>query len=135
MELEGRRKARRAPNLTPLIDVVFLLLVFFMLTAHFVREETVEIALPDAESSAARDVDDPLEVIIDPQGRLLYGGSAAGPQELEKMLRRALGARGEKVVTLRGDKRASLDATVSALDAARKAGADSVDIVTIRQPE
>lgn len=134
MELEGRRKARRAPNLTPLIDVVFLLLVFFMLTAHFIREETVEIALPDAESSAARDVDDPLEVIIDSQGRLLYGGRAAGPQELEKMLRRALGARREKVVTLRGDKRASLDATVSALDAARKAGADSVDIVTIRQP-
>lgn len=133
MEFEGRRKASHAPNLTPLIDVVFLLLVFFMLTAHFVREETIKIALPQAESSTAKDMDDPLEVIIDPQGRLLYEGAALEPQALESRLRHVLSTRREKVVTLRGDKEANLGATVSALDIARKAGADSVDIVTIRQ--
>ncbi|MES9888895.1 MAG: biopolymer transporter ExbD, partial [Candidatus Sedimenticola sp. 6PFRAG1] len=41
-----RRRSSTVLNLTPLIDIVFLLLVFFMLTAHFIQEERIDIELP-----------------------------------------------------------------------------------------
>jgi len=132
MEFEGRRKASHVPNLTPLIDIVFLLLVFFMLTAHFVRDEAIKINLPEAESSSIVNPEKPVEVIVDPDGRLLFQGSVVDAASLARGLREALAARSEKVVTIRGDRKSNLGATVSALDAARKAGAEAVDIITAK---
>ena len=135
MEFEGRRRTSHVPNLTPLIDVVFLLLVFFMLTAHFVRDESISIDLPQAESSAALDPEKSVEVVIDQDGRLLFDGAPRDADALETALRHVLESRSKKIVTLRGDRKANLGATVTALDAARKAGADSVDIITSKPPQ
>ncbi|WP_175452561.1 ExbD/TolR family protein [Thiohalomonas denitrificans] len=118
------------PNLTPLIDAVFLLLVFFMLTSHFVREEALNIDLPVAESGEATGEDDQLEVIINAQGRFLMNDHVVDPEALEATLRRALEQRENRVVRIRGDRGADLGSAVKVLDTARKAGAEAVDIVT-----
>ena len=55
MQFEGGRRSSHVPNLTPLIDIVFLLLIFFMLTSHFVREDALDIQLPEAESGHSLD--------------------------------------------------------------------------------
>ena len=59
-------------NLTPLIDIVFLLLVFFMLTAHFVDEKQIDLTLPGAVSAEAVNKELPVTVSIDRGGDLLY---------------------------------------------------------------
>lgn len=132
MHFEGRRKSSMGLNLTPLIDVVFLLLVFFMLTSHFVRDEMIPLALPAAETGQPL-TGDTLQLVLDDQNRILLDGKTVPQAALEERLRMELLPRTHKRLQLKGDKRAALGLTVEVLDAARKAGAEGVDIIT-RQP-
>lgn len=130
MQFEGTRRSGQAPNLTPLIDIVFLLLVFFMLTAHFVQDESIAIQLPQAETAVSREDDAAVVVVLDSDGRIHLAGNIIEAQALEGALRRALQGRSKKWVTLRGDRTSDLGNAVTILDAARKAGAETVDVVT-----
>jgi len=129
MQFEGRRRSSNIPNLTPLIDIVFLLLVFFMLTSHFVRENAIDIDLPVADSGKALEDDKQIEVVIDAQGSIRIHNQLIEPEALETTLRQALDGQSEKVVRVRGDRSAALGRAVTILDASRKAGAQAVDIV------
>lgn len=133
MQFEGRRRTGQVPNLTPLIDIVFLLLVFFMLTSHFVQEQALNIDLPVADSGEAVTEDNQLEVVLSPEGHLLIDDHIVELENLEAVLQQHLEGRDDKLVRVRGDRGAPLGKAVSVLDAARKAGADSVDIVTEQQ--
>ena len=133
MQFEGRRRISHVPNLTPLIDIVFLLLVFFMLTSHFVREDTIEIDLPVADSGESIEYDEQLEVVIDAQGRIIVNDQFVEAESLVSTLRKALSTKKEKVIRVRGDRTADLEHAVLVLDASRKAGAEAVDIVTERK--
>lgn len=132
MHFEGRRKGGHGLNLTPLIDVVFLLLVFFMLTSHFIRDEMIPLTLPTAETGQPLS-GDIIQVVLDDANRILIDGQTIAPIDLEGRLHEDLRLRTDKRVQLRGDKKAALGLTVEVLDAARKAGADGVDIIT-REP-
>jgi biopolymer transport protein ExbD len=130
MAFEPRRHASGVLNLTPLIDIVFLLLVFFMLTAHFIEEERIDIRLPQASSG------DPLPdaryvtVTLAPDGRLLVDGIATDMAELAEVLRGALHSPGKRFVRLKGDRQADFGQAVQIIDAARLAGAEALDIQT-----
>ncbi|MCU7942311.1 MAG: biopolymer transporter ExbD [Candidatus Thiodiazotropha sp. (ex Cardiolucina cf. quadrata)] len=130
MEYEYKRRSSQVLNLTPLIDIVFLLLVFFMLTAHFIEDEAIDIQLPVAESSQPSDDDDTVEVALLPNGDLLVDGRAATLDNLEDTLRGALHAPNKRYVRLKGDQAAAFGAGVKVIDAARSAGAESLDILT-----
>ena len=132
MHFEGRKKASQGLNLTPLIDVVFLLLIFFMLTSHFVRDEVIPLALPTAETGHSPE-GELLQVMLDAQGRILVGEEIISKEALENRLQQELQDRSDKRLRIRGDRVASLGMTVYVLDAARKAGAEGVDIVTREQ--
>lgn len=133
MQFEGRRRSSNIPNLTPLIDIVFLLLVFFMLTSHFVRENAIDIDLPVADSGKVLKDDKQIEVVIDAQGGIRIHNQLIEPEALETTLRQALDGQSEKVVRVRGDRSAALGRAVTILDASRKAGALAVDIVAERK--
>ncbi|NIP74221.1 MAG: biopolymer transporter ExbD [Gammaproteobacteria bacterium] len=133
MRLEGRPKASRVPNLTPLIDIVFLLLVFFMLTSHFVREQALGIELPESSSGASLEPAPPVEVAVDQYGVVRMDDRVLAPEELVAVLRQALQQRTDKVVRVRGDRAAALGAAVNVLDAAQEAGAEAVDLVTLER--
>lgn len=130
MQFEGRRRSGQMPNLTPLIDIVFLLLVFFMLTSHFVQEQAIDIDLPVAESGEAVGEDNQLELVITAEGRFLLDDHFVETPSLEAVLREKLAQRQERSLRVRGDRAAPLGLAVTVLDAARKAGASGVDIVT-----
>ncbi len=130
MQFEGYRRSSNIPNLTPLIDVVFLLLIFFMLTSHFVRNESLNIELPEAETGERLQEGDVLEIIIDADGNLIYQNQKMDDALLEEKLRGDLLTVQDKNVRIKGDERADLGKAVRVLDIARKAGASGVDIVT-----
>jgi biopolymer transport protein ExbD len=130
MQFEGRRRSTQTPNLTPLIDIVFLLLVFFMLTSHFVQEQSLNIELPVADSGDAVGEDSQLEVVIAKDGRLLINDHFVEDETLVEVLRAALEGREDKQVRIRGDRTSPLGRSVTVLDAARRAGANGVDIVS-----
>jgi len=133
VEFEGLPPRRHIPNLTPLIDIVFLLLIFFLLTSHFVKDESLDIALPEAESARAFENEEALEIIIDQMGDIIVNDQHINPDRLDEILRLSLAKRNKKQVILRGDQSVPLSLTVKVMDAARKAGAESLDIIT-KQP-
>jgi biopolymer transport protein ExbD len=130
MRLEVPRRSRHLLNLTPLIDVVFLLLVFFMLTAHFVSEQAIPVELPKARSGASLEQVDNITVALGAGGGITVSGRSVAVTELEAVLHEALQPLESKRVVIRGDSGAQLGVTVAVLDAARKAGAERVDIET-----
>ena len=130
VEFEGLQRNRKVISLTPLIDIVFLLLVFFMLTAHFVDDQALDITLPEAESAKLIDDDKAIEIVLDKTGHILINQKYITPDELDKVLQSLLNKNSNKQVILRGDEIAQLGLTVKVMDAARKAGAESLDIIT-----
>ena len=132
MQFEGARRGARIPNLTPLIDIVFLLLVFFLLTAHFVKDETLPVDLPEAVSGEAGDTKELLEIVLDGENHLFVDGRAVAAEKLAPTIRKALTDRASKQVRLRGDRHAEMARVVMVMDAARRAGASGLDIVTQR---
>ena len=130
MEFKGLTARHKTPNLTPMIDIVFLLLVFFMLTAHFVKDQSLDIVLPEADSAAKLDDEGALEISINNKDEILIDKEIIKPEELDITIQQSLQGRSNKQVVLRGDKSSKLDLTVQVMDAARKAGAESLDIIT-----
>ena len=130
MQFEGGRRSSHVPNLTPLIDIVFLLLIFFMLTSHFVREDTLNIQLPEAASGQQLDEKKSIEVVINAEEQWLYEGEVVDADKLKQVLREDLSKLEVKRVRIRGDKVSDLGSAVSLLDLVREAGASGVDIVT-----
>lgn len=132
MPSEYRRRSSYGLNLTPLVDVVFLLLVFFLLTAHFVRDEAVAIDLPAAHSATPVDTEAMLQVVVDRDGAIRVHDRPVAPEALEAVIRAELPAQGPRIVQLRGDQDARLGLTVQVIDAARRAGASALDILAER---
>jgi len=133
VEFEGLQRNRKIPSLTPLIDIVFLLLVFFMLTAHFVKDQVLDITLPEAGSARTLENEEALEIVLDKGGHILIKQKYIAVNDLDQVLQQMLSTRKNKQVILRGDEVAQLGLTVKVMDAARKAGAGSLDIIT-RKP-
>ncbi|MCU7844921.1 MAG: biopolymer transporter ExbD [Candidatus Thiodiazotropha sp. (ex Monitilora ramsayi)] len=132
MASERRRHSSMVLNLTPLIDIVFLLLVFFMLTAHFIEDEAIPIDLPEAANSAVSEEKGFVEISMTPDGQLRVDGHPVEIEELEESLRGALHAPEKRFVRLKGDHKAQFGLGVKIIDAARAAGAESLDILTER---
>ncbi|MCB1851061.1 MAG: biopolymer transporter ExbD [Gammaproteobacteria bacterium] len=132
MDSEQPRRARSVLNLTPLIDIVFLLLVFFMLTSHFIDDQAIDIQLPKAKSGSEANDTAFVEVVVDAQGALLVNGRAVQLEQLEETLKGALHAPDSRFVRLRGDHQAQLGLIVAVIDAARSAGAESLDLLTLQ---
>ncbi|MCG8426119.1 MAG: biopolymer transporter ExbD [Chromatiales bacterium] len=130
MGYERRQRSNVVLNLTPLIDIVFLLLVFFMLTAHFIEEQSIDITLPTA-TSADEQRDNPyVEITLTPRGEFRLNDTTVPDEELEQAIRTALNSPEKEFVRLRGDHQAQFGKAVKVIDAARNAGAASLDILT-----
>ena len=74
MRFPRRPKHDNGINLTPLIDVVFLLLIFFMVTTTFTRETRMLLSLPEADGDTAKSVQAPLELVVARDGSYAVNG-------------------------------------------------------------
>lgn len=126
MEFPRRPRRKASIELTPLIDVVFQLLVFFILTSSFVQP-SLRLDLP---TGGTLDEADPSPIVleIDGAGRLALDGKTIERAKLEDELRAAL-SDGRTAVRLSGDRGMAYGLFVEALDAARRAGAAHFDLV------
>ncbi|MDF1800369.1 MAG: biopolymer transporter ExbD [Planctomycetota bacterium] len=120
-------------NLTPMIDVVFLLLVFFMVTTTFMDEEQqIDVELPAAESAGEQvEQPDSITLTVDEAGIVFLEGEAIGKDELLGVLRGAAQHDAETPVTIRGHRGARHEAIVSVMDACGLAGLSNLAIGTI----
>ena len=126
-------------NLTSLIDVVLLLLIFFMITTSFVKESQIAIRLPETDSSAlAHTVEETLEISITAQGTYLVNGLTLldnRRETLEAAIRKVADSRSGQQVTISGDAQASHQAVVTALDIVGRLGYVEINIATVKSDD
>lgn len=119
-------------NLAPMIDVVFLLLIFFMVATTFATlEEQIDLDLPVAESGEAPlEIQDELIVDVDRDGNLFLEGAAVDEDALANLFERTARRDPDTPVTVRGDQASSLGRIVSVLDLCRLAGLSNAGLRT-----
>jgi biopolymer transport protein ExbD len=133
MNLRPRRSEEPEVNLTPLIDVVFLLLVFFMVSTTFVREADLEILLPEASLEGAPQEEHELEIIVSADGYYYVNGRELvnnRPATLDRAIQRLVGDERALAVTIRADANASHQSVVTVMDVAGRLGFSQIKIVT-----
>ncbi len=125
-------------NLTPLIDVVFLLLIFFMVSTTFEHQSRIQIELPEATAEATRPEDESLEIIIDAQGRFFIGEEQVVNTELNTLkgaISKSVGEREAIPVIIRADAKTPHQAVITALDATSQLGLTRISLATSRMQE
>jgi biopolymer transport protein ExbD len=124
-------------SLTPLIDVVFLLLIFFLVTSEFEDEERrLDIVLPTA-TSAMPMTSKPREIVvdIDANGNIYVGGKPKALAELQSVLEFAVSENPtNQTVVIRSDHRTSFQPVVSVMDACNRTGVSNYSVTTQEGP-
>jgi biopolymer transport protein ExbD len=137
MKFRRNLKADVDINLTPLIDMVFLLLIFFMVTTSFNRDSRLLINLPEASGELLEQNDLRLEVLITREGKYRVNGRELGDTTVNT-LKQALNdlAAGDKNVpiTITADAETTHQSVVTAMDAVAQLGFSKLNIAT-RQSE
>lgn len=126
-----RRHPREEPeiNIISMVDVVLVILLFFMVTTTFTKQSTLRLDLPAASQTAAVPKA-PITVDIDAAGRLALNGQALSAGELRQRLAALARQDSNQVLLLRADRNTIQQHVVTVLDAARQAGLLRVSIAT-----
>lgn len=124
-------------SLTPLIDVVFLLLIFFLVTSRFEEEERrLDIVLPSA-TSAAPMVHRPREIVVDVDaaGEVYLRGESTTLEQLQRVLVTAgVENAGKQSVVIRADRATRFQPVVSVMDLCNRAGISDYSVTTREGP-
>jgi biopolymer transport protein ExbD len=133
LDTETGGRAELVLELTPMIDVVFLLLIFFMLATTFADpEREIELDLPEAASSVAKDTDrEELIINVLSDGSVRLGEASIGAEALLAQLVQAARSNPDRSVTIRGDREARHEAIVAVMDACGQAGLRNLAVGTI----
>ncbi|KGK43166.1 biopolymer transporter ExbD [Nitrincola sp. A-D6] len=136
MKFSRQRQEDLSINLTPLIDVVFLLLIFFMVTTTFTRETQLEVSLPEAASAqTVAQEQERIDVVINAEGLYSVNGQALVNAQIQT-LRQAIaeqievGERRSIPFVITADAQTPHQAVVSAMDVAGQLGFSQLRITT-----
>ena len=123
-------------NLTPMIDVVFLLLIFFLAATTFAREEVeLDLRLPQAKSGKAGSGDQQLVVNVFADGKLTVDGREVTLAALQQKLQAAVQRNAEQAVLVRGDQESRFGTGLAVLDVCRLAKVKKVDFAALPQKQ
>ena len=129
VEIKYRRKLNASLNMTPMIDIVFLLLIFFLLTTNFITEEGIKVKLPQARSTTAQTQED-ITVFISKEGKIFIRNDELNESRLFDRLSALIGNDPHKLVIVKADREIILNKAVKVMDIAKSAGAERLCIAT-----
>jgi biopolymer transport protein ExbD len=136
MKLQVRSAEEPELNLTSLIDVVLLLVIFFMVSTSFIRETELQVELPEASTEAPASDVPAMEIVVNAEGDYFLNGDAlvdARPDVLRRAIQKTFGDERDVPVTIRADARASHQSVVTVMDVAGKMGFVNITIVTANE--
>lgn len=115
MEFDRSRRRSHIVNLTPLVDVFFLLMIFFMLTTSFVMSDSIELQLP---SQGARSIvsDDVMQLMVQKDGSVKFEENQFTVNELDKVIRERLAANKEQKTLILATQGVTVQQMVTVMD-------------------
>ena len=138
MNIRTQKKEELDVNITPLIDVVFLLLIFFMVSTTFERQSQIDVTLPKASINEPVKEDRTIEVTVNSEGIFFVNGQRVVNTQLatlkQAMLKVANGRENPPVI-INADKSAQVQSMVTVMDAARQLGFVHISFATSRTNE
>lgn len=138
MKLNLRPRIEPEVNLTSLIDVVFLLLIFFMVSTSFVKQSQISISLPEAESTAViEEVPEQIDIMITATGTYLINGRELinnRAETIRNSLQKVSAGNNDIPLTISADANARHQDVVTAMDVAGRLGFTKISIATVNDP-
>ncbi len=115
--------------LTSLIDIVFMLLIYFLLTTNFMVDEGIKIKLPQAKAAAPQTRQE-ITVYVDREGRTFMKDRPVAQDMLFKELKKMIGGQKDRLVVVKADRSVILNKAVKVMDLAKAAGAARLCLAT-----
>ncbi|MEJ5358328.1 MAG: biopolymer transporter ExbD [Desulfobacterales bacterium] len=129
MEFERRRRKNARIDLAPLVDIVFNLLLFFLITYSISLDPAIRVRLPESETADAR-AEEPIVISLTREGGVFLGDRPLSLGELAPALRADLSLLPERAVRIRADREAAVGLLVQLIDRVRQAGCSAFSVVT-----
>ncbi|MGD9142030.1 MAG: biopolymer transporter ExbD [bacterium] len=133
MTLRGQDKGVQI-NMGPLIDMVFLLLIFFVVTTSFVKESGIDVQRSTAATAEVKERGNIL-IGVTPEGDIYFEGKRIDIRSVRPLIERALAEDPESGVVIVADKRSETGSIVQVMDQCRLAGARNVSLAAKREEE
>ena len=129
MQLRARPRPKAIINITSLIDVIFMLLLFFMITSTFLEQPGIKLELPTAKAETAAE---PQEFVltVDKEGGLFLNRKAVALDALEAEIRQALPRMKDGALVLKADQEITHGLVVRVMDMAKRGGVKKLIIGT-----
>lgn len=121
MQFRQKRIIKPVINIAPVVDVLFLLLIFFMVTSTFVEQPSIKLELPTTKHSETSRIEK-MVLTISRDGQLFLQDKPVDKRNLEKALRRIILDTGDETLVLKADKLVPYGVVVNAMDDAKGAG-------------
>ena len=130
---QKNKRAAGDINLTPMIDIIFNLLIFFLIVA-VISQKGLNIKLPRTTTAEKRP-DKSLEILVNREGHYLFDGERVPEDEVESRLVRATGDGRDRVIVLKADEEAPFGRFVVVMDISRRLGLTNLVIATELKPQ
>lgn len=129
MQFKAKQKRKVLINITSLIDVLFLLLIFFMVSSTFLEQPGIKLELPHAHSAVVVEQKD-YTLFVDKEGKMFLNSTEVVIENLEAELRKALPEMKDGALILKADQDASHGTVVKVMDVAKRSGVKKLVIGT-----
>ena len=116
-------------NLTPMLDVVFILLIFFIVTANFIKEPGLEVNRPDAETSTIQE-NPAILIAIGNNDDIWIDGRRVDVRQVKANVTKLLADNPQGSVVIQADEQASADAIIKVMDQSREAGVYAISLAS-----
>ena len=117
------------PNITPMLDVVFILLIFFIVTANFIKDPGLEITRPDSETAEITE-NAAILIAIGPTGEVYMDGRRIDVRQVKANVIRLMAENPQGSVVLQADKKATAEKIIGVMDEVREAGVIDISIAS-----
>ena len=116
-------------NLTPMLDVVFILLIFFIVTANFIKEPGLEVNRPDAETSAIQE-NAAILIAIGATNDIWIDGRRIDVRQVKANITKLLADNPQGSVVIQADEKATADSIIAVMDQSREAGVFQISLAS-----
>lgn len=135
MNFRNKKQKPLDISLTPMIDVVFLLLIFFMVTTTFTRDRAIKVILPQAEGELEKKQDQTLVLTIDKSGQYFIDNKALADKSVQTLEKALKASRNQKTIPLviHADAGAPVQAAINVLEVAPDIGFKNITFATQKE--